>query len=545
VTLATGLCVLAAAVVWGVVTLATLGGREAPPRPDPVGPAAEADPKKKEGPAQQKREEAPAKKDNPAPVKEKDKEEKREDGPKAVKEGNKGKEEDKKEKPPEPPPKDEVPRGPPSAEAVEVARFEPPAGAAPVPLLLQYDPAKSLWQRLGRGPKPARVGTTRPLVSLPGFRSSVLTDSGVRLTLAGTMPEFFPGVPVFESLVTLHAHDQLDLDLTLHRGRILLSNTRADKPWVQVRVRFENTTDPAHKEMWDLKLEGKDAEVLLDRFAPFDDEPFYDNPKHPGRRGPLTQVGLVVLHGSASVRIGDVTYGLTAPPGPALMGWNSRNGERSPERLDKVPEWTKPNPPAPKGSENAREDMWRAATALNGNLTGSGVEAGLRKSLASAEPAVRKLVVRSYAALDMVPRLVELLEDKERPDVRGAAIEALRYWTASSRDNDYRLLAALKEYFSRIESEKIVARLHYFSGAALRQPETYGTLIDELQSKRLAIRELASWHLYQLVPAARKSIPFDAARVDSLEQVGAQWRALARSWQGGIPPRFAKAAEQK
>jgi hypothetical protein len=227
------------------------------------------------------------------------------------------------------------------------------------------------------------------------------------------------------------------------------------------------------------------------------------------------------------------------------MGWNSRKGPRGPERLDKAPPWTAPNPPAPKGGEEARGDMRRAATVLNNNITGSGVETGLRKSLGSGEPPVRKLTVRCYAALDMVPQLVNLLEDKERPDVRAATIETLRYWTASSRDNDYKLLAALKEHYSRIESERIVARLHYFPAAALHQPETYGTLIDELQSKRLAIRELAAWHLYQLVPEARKTIPFDAARLDALGQADAAWRALVKSWPGHIPPQFAKGAGTK
>jgi hypothetical protein len=299
-------------------------------------------------------------------------------------------------------------------------------------------------------------------------------------------------------------------------------------------------------EMWDLKLEGKDTDVLIDRFGRYDpDEPFNDNPKDANRAGPTSEVFLVVMHGSASARIGDVTYGLTAPPGPALMGWNSRNGPRGPIRMDKVPEQLGANPPVPKGAEDVRSDMRRAAGVLNTNITGSGVDAGLKKSLASADPAVRKLAVRSYAALDMVPQLVNLLEDKERPDVRQATIESLRHWTASSRDNDYTLLAALQEHYSKVEAERIVARLHFFSGTALRQPETYGTLIDELQSKRLAIRELAAWHLYQVVPEARKTIPFDAARLDLLGQVDAQWRALARSWQGGIPPGVAKAAGKK
>src|SRR5262245_49190721 len=387
-------------------------------------------------------------------------------------------------------PKDggDVPVSPPSNKVVELADYKPSSSEATV--LLQYRPDRKEWARLERGLKPTRVSSGRPLVSLPGFRSVVQTDSGVRLTLAGTMPEFFPGpLPVAESLVELHASDQFDLDLTLRRGRVLLASTRGDRP-VRVRVRFENTTDPKSPEMWDVTLEQKDAQVLVERAGVYSpEEPFYPNPDDPNRVGPTSHAGLIVLSGSANVRIGDVTEGLNAPPGSALVHWDSISGRKGPFSMKKLPEFVAARPPTPKGLKGpdaARLEADRAALEKGlGQLAVDladkrAVDLGLQRALGSNDPALRKLAVRSYAALDELPKLVEALGDK-RQDVRLAAIETLRQWCASSRDNDYKLLDALKgASYSQVEASNIVALLHSFSSAALARPETYDVLITQL-----------------------------------------------------------------
>jgi hypothetical protein len=52
------------------------------------------------------------------------------------------------------------------------------------------------------------------------------------------------------------------------------------------------------------------------------------------------------------------------------------------------------------------------------------------------------------------------------------------------------------------DAENILQLLHSFSDADLAQPETCEVLIDYLAHARLAIRGLAYWHLYRLVPGA-------------------------------------------
>src|SRR5262249_50053351 len=155
------------------------------------------------------------------------------------------------------------------------------------------------------------------------------TNRGVRLTLWGNMaPEFISAVPgLFESMVELYAHDALDLDVMLHRGRIVLTSTRKDRP-VQVRLRFENPLIPSEKELalrqefFDIKLPKEGTSLLVDRWSGYPpSEPFYKNPKNPSRIGPTADVVAMVLSGTVFLKTGDVTYTMTEPPGHALMLW--------------------------------------------------------------------------------------------------------------------------------------------------------------------------------------------------------------------------------
>ena len=51
------------------------------------------------------------------------------------------------------------------------------------------------------------------------------------------------------------------------------------QPVERVRVRFENPTNPKLREMWDLTLQDRDAEVSLERWGFYpQNEPFYKDP---------------------------------------------------------------------------------------------------------------------------------------------------------------------------------------------------------------------------------------------------------------------------
>jgi hypothetical protein len=80
-----------------------------------------------------------------------------------------------------------------------------------------------------------------------------------------------------------------------------------------------------------------------------------------------------------------------------------------------------------------------------------------------------------------------------------------------------------------------VQLLHSYGDKELARPETYETLIDYLAHEKLAVRNLAYWHLYRLVPDGRK-IGYDAmAAKEARDRAIEQWRKLVPP--GKLPPK--------
>src|SRR5262245_5622125 len=114
------------------------------------------------------------------------------------------------------------------------------------------------WERISAG---GTVRTSEALVSLPGSRSELRLANGVNLLLWGAQPEMELPFPLLESAVTLHHPPTgLDGDLTLHRGRVYLTN-RKEKGAAQVRLRFWKG------ETWDVTLEEPDTRVGAELFS--------------------------------------------------------------------------------------------------------------------------------------------------------------------------------------------------------------------------------------------------------------------------------------
>lgn len=76
--------------------------------------------------------------------------------------------------------------------------------------------------------------------------------------------------------------------------------------------------------------------------------------------------------------------------------------------------------------------------------------------------------------------------------------------------------------------------LHSFSDADLALPETYETLIAYLDNEDLAIRGLAYWHLYRLVPVGQKIGYNPQAPKAERQQTIQEWQKLIPK--GKLPP---------
>jgi hypothetical protein len=138
----------------------------------------------------------------------------------------------------------------------------------------------------------------------------------------------------------------------------------------------------------------------------------------------------------------------------------------------------------------------------------------------------REVAVYGLAAVDEVLRVGEGLAEPKRPEVREAAVRALRHWIGDSPGRDQQLyeLLIIGLRYPPAQAETVMHILH--SPFVADQVVTYETLVAYLRHEKPAIRELARWHLLRLVPAGR-DISFDAtaAAADRAKGVAA-WQKL-------------------
>jgi hypothetical protein len=399
---------------------------------------------------------------------------------------------------------------------------------SPAGTLLARDGPDKEWQALTAGDA---VSTRDVLLALPGIRAEVEPQpNSVLLSLRGNLPELssFAGL---ESAVVLHDSRAYDLDFTLERGRVVLTNKKAKGParvWVRV---------PAGG--WQLTLTEPGTEVALEINGRWPRGTSFNREAGPGEQ-PAFFLTVLVIKGQANLKTGAEEHGMSAV---SSYYWDSTFGaDEAPQRRDKLPDWVA-NGETSAEAKRVRE----VATQYLALVKDKGPDAALAGLLAGADrdsdkaraALAREFAVLGFGARDDLGRVAEALADPQHADVREAAVMALRHWIGAAAGNDlilYRFLIQ-RLRFPRGQAETVLQLLH--SPFAPEQTETYETLVTYLGHNRLAIRELARWHLYRLAPNAGKSISFDAAAPEA-ERAKARegWRKLLRN--GDLPEREKK-----
>jgi hypothetical protein len=365
------------------------------------------------------------------------------------------------------------------------------------------------------------------LLALPGMRAA-LTAHGVRLDLWGNLPEL-SGTPALESAVLLHDSRTFDLDFTLERGRVVVTNRKEQGP-ARVWVRLPG-------ESWQLSLAEPGSSVALEAFGRWPRGVPFSRERRSGE-APTQVVGLTVLKGEVGLKLEDQQVGLSAPPGPAYYRWDSVAGAEGPERRDRVPAWA-----APAGEATpARAAVNELARAAAAKLKERGADVVLRDFLAESAREKDKdkaALLRSFAvfglgAVDEVGRVAEALADPGHPGTRDTAVLALRHWIGVAPGRDQRLhqLLIQQQGYRPGQADAVLHLLH--SPFAPELPETYETLIAYLQHGKLAVRELAWWHLTRL--AGRGDVRYDPAgpAEERTRACAALKKLLA---EGKLPPR--------
>jgi hypothetical protein len=332
-------------------------------------------------------------------------------------------------------------------------------------------------------------------------------------------------LPVVESAVVFHQSPGTDLDFTLERGRVAVTNQRKNKEPARVRLRFR-------KEVWNLTLGSPEAKVALVLYGRWPrGVRFTKDAKTQDE--PTGDLFLFVLQGEVLLKTRTDEYALHAPPGPASFHWDSVAGaDVSPTRQQGTPIWARVEPP----SQPHAKELKAAVERLRAQLAQKPATEVLKEALHASDADERQVAVYAAAALDDLPELVAALSDPQHEGTRGAAIIALRHWIGRVPGQDMRLfhfLVQSKDY-SENQAAIVLQLLHSFGINSLAQPATYETLIDYLLLNKLAIRQLAKWHLYRLVPAGKDIAYNPAGSKAERQRAFDQWKKLIPD--GKLPP---------
>jgi hypothetical protein len=384
--------------------------------------------------------------------------------------------------------------------------------------IVRREGPKTRWQIVDRG---GDLPAGQMLLGLPG---AVLEPAGgaVRLGFLADLGELSP-YPIHESAVVLNDEPGPDLTVTLDRGRIDLTNHKRTGA-AHVRLHVRDAT-------WDMALEEPGTRVALELYGRWPrGVPFT---RHPGPKDvPTADLTILVLHGQMALKHAGHEYAMHAPPGPALIEWDSVNGlDTAPRRLDRLPPWATDDDSPLVRAKKARLERFRRT------MLAQSPGAAIDELLRSDDPGDRRAAVFIMGALDDLPRLGKALGEAKHLDVWDNGVLALRHWIGRGPGQDQRLYRGLIESggFSPVDAEAVLQLLHSFGDADLARPETYEVLIDYLSHDRLALRGLAYWHLIRLVPAGKEFgyNPLDPK--EAREAAVRKWKQLIPA--GQLPPR--------
>jgi hypothetical protein len=381
-------------------------------------------------------------------------------------------------------------------------------------MLFRRENAKADWQRVEPGQE-LMAGEL-----LLGVAGTVVESKNGAVALQ-LRTDFDSPMPVLEPAVVLHPAGEYDLDFTLDRGWVDVTNKKKEGA-ARVHLRAWGQT-------WDVTLAEPGSRLSVELMGRWRaGAPFKTNPGPTDV--PSADMQFLVLAGDVYLKHGPVQMLMKAPPGPALIAWNNFTGmEASRHHLDKLPAWTAP--PADAADNPKWQKRKEVRERLIRELASRSPAEVTDEFLRSDDPVYRRVGVILAGALDDLPRLGKVLNESKHADLWDNAVVVLRHWLGRAPGQDQKLYEALQasKGYTPIQAETVIEFLHGFSANDLERPETYEMLIHYLADNKLAVRGLAYWHLKRLVPAGAK-IPYDPLGSE------ADRKAAREEWKKLVPP---------
>lgn len=395
--------------------------------------------------------------------------------------------------PPTPPPV------PPQSEPTAVGRYAP----QPVGVLLQRRSENYPWVPL-QPDEP--IMARHSLVCLPGFRSVIELDNKSGLVvLWGNLPEFSPPPTVLECVAMLESPSaNLDLDLTLERGRVVISNQKAEGAF-KARLQFL-------RERWEVILEKPGQEVALELWEAA-------NPA-----GKLVNVLGMFVKGAVQVR----------QEGKTPQRFNDRSevvwieGEPAMgvQNVGQIPPWWA-KPLDLKQPEIERTAVLLDAWAETLRGTRDDVLDAIRTQIQqSALADQRRLGMLFMAALDEGGPVVDCLF-RDNPRTRADAINALQLWLPRRANHEQLVRQRLRQIPVAPAKIDLILRLLKLEAPSDRlTPGTRAELFGCLGHDDPLVRQLAFMRLARHQPQAAAESGYDPdGEPMQRQQAIAKWQA--------------------
>jgi hypothetical protein len=352
-------------------------------------------------------------------------------------------------------------------------------------------------------------------------------NGAVRAIIVGDVDGRSP-LPVIETAFVLHEAKDVDLDLSLERGRIRLINLKTEGA-AKVRIRV-------HDRGGEVTLTEPGATLSVEIYGRWPrGVPFRKEPKE--GEAPAVLFNLLAINGQMDLKSPRWQLKLKAPPGHALVEGDTLD-DREPAVvfLKELPPWA-PERLADLGTSESGKKLLATRARFRQLALEKGISAATDEMLHSDDIAARHFAILVLVATDDLERLGDVLKTTTHQDVWETAIVALRNWIGRGPGQDQKLYHGLieKAKVPPREAESILELLHSFGDEELTHPAVYQALINYLGSDRTSLRELAYWHLQRLVPAGRK-IGYDPlASKEKRDAAIKAWHKLVPP--GELPPR--------
>ncbi|WP_162657678.1 hypothetical protein [Tuwongella immobilis] len=376
------------------------------------------------------------------------------------------------------------------------------------------------WRSIEQGKE---VPEKESIVALPEA-SLDSGDGAIRVTALADYEGKSP-YPILETAFTLYTPTGESIDLELDRGRIDLLNIRKNGP-ATAEIRFAD-------EEWRVTLEEPNSQVSIERFGRWQSGARFAI-KPTATDQPDVFVILIVRSGAISLETKRHRYRMTAPPGPALLQWDSVSKmDAFPQRLDKLPEWaiSDEKPSATTLTYRKALEQFRQIRLEKG------ISEAVDAFYTSGDPIRERIALVSMGAMDDLPRIGAALSESRSAGIWDFGVVVARHWIGRGPGADQELYQFLlnNRGFSVAHARTLMELLHGFSETTIHEPGCYELLIELLKHERPAIRNLAGWHLHRLVPDLREKIPFKPnASPEESRRTYEAWKAAIPA--GSVPP---------